>query len=127
MARYIKNKIFEQAKKLANEKKLLFVQDIIDFLPLSKPTFYNYFPVGSNEFNELNKILDENKVAIKTSLRAKWYQSDNATLQMALYKLTSNAEEHKKLQQNYIDHTSKDDKIDSNKIEIVFTSNTNED
>ena len=65
MARYCKNKIFEQAKKLANEKKLLFVQDIIDFLPLSKPTFYDYFPVGSNEFNELNKILDENKVAIK--------------------------------------------------------------
>lgn len=100
--RYKKNEIFQQAKKLATEKKLLFLQDIIDFLPVSKQTFYDYFPVGFDEMDELRKILDENKVAIKSSLREKWYQSDNATLQMALYKLSSNPEEHRLLQQNYV-------------------------
>src|SRR5690606_7367318 len=99
--RYNKKKMFEKSKKLATEKKLLFIQDIIDFLPMSKQTFYDYYPLGSDELDELRKILDENKIAIKSSLRAKWYNSDNATLQMALYKLTSNDDEHRKLNQYY--------------------------
>lgn len=97
-----KNELFEQAKKIAVSETVIFVQDIIDKLPVSKSTFYEYYPDGSEELDTLKKILDTNKVAIKENLRYKWLHSDNATLQMALYKLTSNDEEHRKLQQNYI-------------------------
>lgn len=98
---YDADKLYRKSLDLARDKKLLFIQDIIDFLPLSKATFYDYYPLGSDRLNELKKILDENKVSIKSSLRAKWYNSDNATLQMALYKLTSNDEEHRRLNQYY--------------------------
>jgi hypothetical protein len=104
MARYDKSKIFKQAQELATKHKLLFVQDIIDFLPLSTSTFYEYFPAESEQMEILRKILDENKVAIKASLRARWYHSDNATLQMALYRLTATADEHRVLNQHYIAH-----------------------
>ena len=83
-----KNELFEQAKKIAVSKTVIFVQDIIDKLPVSKSTFYEYYPDGSEELDTLKKILDTNKVAIKENLRYKWFHSDNATLQMALYKLT---------------------------------------
>lgn len=111
MSRYNKKEIFENSKKLVEKHKLLFIQDIIDFLPLSKPTFYDYYPLGSDELNELKKMLDGNKVAVKSYLRAKWEVSDNATLQMALYKLASNEEEHKKLAQNYTDFTTKGESL----------------
>lgn len=118
MALYDKDKIFEQAKQVATDKKLLSVTDIVDFLPLARSHFYNYFPDGSPELEELRKILDGNKIAIKTSLRAKWYNSDNATLQMALYRLAASPEEHRALNQHYIDHTSKGNEVYNKVIDL---------
>jgi hypothetical protein len=62
---------------------------------------------------------------MKAKMRSKWYESDNATLQLALYRLTSSNDEHKKLNQNYTDITSKNEKID-NKFEIEILTNQNE-
>ena len=68
------NKIFEQSKELIEKHKLFFIEDIISFLPITKPTFYDYFKVDSNEFNELKELLDKNKIEVKSSLRSKWYK-----------------------------------------------------
>jgi hypothetical protein len=108
---YDRTKIFEQAKEMIVKHKLFFVEDIVAFLPISKPTFYDYYPIDSNEINELKEMLDKNKIEIKTSMRSKWYKSDAPALQMALYKLAASPEEHKLLQMNYTDHTSKNEKI----------------
>ena len=104
MTLYDKNYIFKQAKKLAVKKKLIFVQDVIDYLPLSTSTFYEYFPAASEEAEILRKILDTNKIETKASMRAKWYESNNPTLQLALYRLTATPEEHRALNQHYIAH-----------------------
>lgn len=117
MAIYDKKEIFEQSKQLAKEKKLLSMQDIIDFLPLSESRFYDFFPKSSEELEILRKILNKNKVSIKTSMRAKWYNSENPTLQMALYRLAANADEHRQLNQHYIDHTSDGKGLQINIIE----------
>lgn len=103
--------IFEQSKKLIVKHKLLFIQDVVDFLPITRQTFYRYFPLESEEMQEIKKLIDENKISIKSNLRAKWYNSDNATLQLALYRLTANEDEHRMLNQRYIDHTSGGEKI----------------
>ena len=103
--------IFEQSKDLIVKHKLLFVKDIVDFLPITRKTFYNYFPDGSEELAEISKLLDINKVSIKANLRGKWYNSDNATLQLALYRLVADSEEHRMLNQHYVDHTTNGDKI----------------
>jgi hypothetical protein len=111
MMAYDRNKIFEQAKDLIVEHKLYFVEDIVALLPISKPTFYEYFQIDSNELNELKGLLETNKVELKVSMRSKWYQSDAPALQLALYKLIASPEEHQSLQMNYVDHTTKGDKI----------------
>lgn len=108
---YNTTEIFEQSKKLIVKHKLLFIQDVVDFLPITRQTFYRYFPLESEEMQEIKKLIDENKISIKSNLRAKWYNSDNATLQLALYRLTANEDEHRMLNQRYIDHTSGGEKI----------------
>lgn len=123
--KYNKEKLFEQAKQAVTENKLIFVEEIVSFLPCCKTTFYEYFPDGSDGLNELKTLLDDNTVSIKSGLRNKWYESENPTLQIALYRLTSRDDEHKKLNQSYIDHTSKNEKIDT-KFEIEIITNPNE-
>lgn len=123
--KYNKEKLFEQAKEAVAKKKLIFIEEIVSFLPCCKTTFYDYFPDGSNELNELKTMIENNTVDIKSKLRTKWYESDNPTLQIALYRLTSRDDEHKKLNQTYVDHTSKNEKID-NKFEIEVITNNNE-
>lgn len=122
---YKTEELFATAKKAAIENKLIFIEEIVSFLPCDKTTFYLHFPIESNQYNELRRIIDDNKVSMKSKMRNKWYESDNATLQLALYRLTSSEDEHKKLNQNYTDITSKNEKIDT-KFEIEILTNQNE-
>jgi hypothetical protein len=101
---YDRVKIFEQAKEVIVKKNLLFIEDVVAFLPIAKKTFYEYFPLDSNESNELKELLETNKINIKVSMRSKWYESDNATLQMGLMKLISTNEELRKLSMNTQSH-----------------------
>lgn len=98
---YNKTEIFETAKKKIVEHKLFFVEDIVAFLPISKKTFYEYFPVESDESNELKELLNQNKTELKVSMRSKWYKSNAPALQMALMKLICTDEERKKLAMQY--------------------------
>lgn len=100
---YDKQKIFEQAKEMIVKHKLFFVEDIVAFLPISKPTFYEYFPVDSNEVNELKGLLETNRVELKVSMRSKWYKSNAPALQMALMKLIATPEELKKLSMQFVE------------------------
>lgn len=101
---YDRKKIFEQAKEVTISKRLIFVEEVVAFLPISKKTFYEWFPIDSNECDELKGLIDVNKISLKTSMRKKWYDSENATLQMGLMKLLATPEEHRKLSQSYVDN-----------------------
>ena len=101
----------EKAIDAIKKNKLIFVEDICSMIGIAKSTYYEHFREGSNDSNELTSLLDENKISLKVSLRKKWFDSDNATTQMALYKLCSTDVEHKKLQQNYSDVTSKGESL----------------
>jgi hypothetical protein len=100
---YDKKKIFEQAKQMIVKHKLFFIEDIVAFIPISKPTFYEYFPIESNEVNELKELLHLNRTELKVSMRSKWYKSNAPALQMALMKLIANEDELRKLSISYID------------------------
>lgn len=108
---YKTQELKEQALKAIEKHKLFFVEDVIAFLPCSKPTFYDHFPSESNDYKEIAEALTKNKVEVKTSLRSKWYKSNSAPLQLALYKLIANPDEHKALQMQYNDHTTGGEKI----------------
>ena len=108
---YDRKKIFEQAKEVIVKHKLFFVEDIVAFLPISKPTFYDFFNPESNELNELKGLLETNRTELKVSMRSKWYKSNAPALQMALMKLIATPEELKKLSMQYNDHTTGGEKI----------------
>ena len=59
---YDKKKIFEQSKEVTVKNKLFFIEDIVAFLPCDKTTFYRYFKPNSEEYNELNELLGQNKI-----------------------------------------------------------------
>jgi hypothetical protein len=98
---YDRKKIFEQAKEVTVKHKLFFIEDIVAFLPCQKSTFYDFFPVDSNEMNELKELLETNRTSLKVSMRSKWYTSNAPALQMALMKLIASPEELRKLSMNH--------------------------
>lgn len=102
---YDRVKIFEQAKEMIVKHKLFFVDDIVAFLPCSKSSFYEFYPDGSDELDELKELLNVNRTTLKVSMRSKWYTSNAPALQMALMKLICNDEERKKLSMQYTENT----------------------
>ena|SRR5690606_38770819 len=113
---YDRKKIFEQAKEMIVKHKLFFVEDIVAFLPISKPTFYDFFPVASNEFNDLKELLEQNRTELKVSMRSKWYKSNAPALQMALMKLIASPDELKRLSMQYSENVHKVKEFDITKI-----------
>jgi hypothetical protein len=111
---YDRKKIYEQAKEVIVKHKLFFIEDIVAFLPISKPTFYEYFDIDSNEFNELKELLETNRVTLKVSMRSKWYTSNAPALQMALMKLIATPEELKKLSMTFVEseNTNRNENFD---------------
>lgn len=109
---YDKKKIYEQAEESIKKNNLFFIEDIVAFLPCSKPTFYDFFPPDSNELNTLKDLLDDNKVKTKSSIRAKLWKSNKASELLALYRLIATPDEHRLLNQTYLEtkntHTVKD-------------------
>lgn len=108
---YDRVKIFEQAKEMIVKHKLFFVDDIVAFLPCSKSSFYEFYPDGSDELDELKELLNQNRTTLKVSMRSKWYTSNAPALQMALMKLIATPEELKKLSMQFIesDNTNKNE------------------
>lgn len=95
--------LLKESIRLINEKKLFFIEDVVSFLPCTKATFYQHFKIDSDELNQIKAELEKNRVAIKSSMRNKWYNSTNPTLQIALMKLICTDEERKKISNNYIE------------------------
>lgn len=115
---YDRVKVFEQAKEVIVKHKLFFVDDIVAFLPCSKQTFYDFFPVNSDQLDELKALLETNRTTLKVSMRSKWYTSNAPALQMALMKLIATPEELRKLSMQFIEseNTNKNQNFDVTKI-----------
>ncbi len=115
---YDRAEIFEQAKEVTKENNLFFIEDIIAYLPISKPTFYEFFSVDSNELNDLKELLEHNRVSLKVSMRKKWQDNPAPALQMALMKLIASPEELKKLSMQFIEseNTNLNKNFDISKI-----------
>ena len=115
---YDRVKIFEQAKEVIVKHKLFFMDEVPDFLPCSRSTFYDFFPDGSDELDTLKSLISVNKTHIKTSMRSKWYKSDAPALQLALMKLIATPEELRKLSMQFIEseNTNKNQNFDISKI-----------
>lgn len=94
----------EDLEKIAVEaikkNRLIFIEDIIAYLPCHKSTFYEHFPNESDLYKRLVNLLEANRTELKVSMRSKWYKSNSPALQMGLMKLLSSDEELRKLSMN---------------------------
>ena len=116
---YDQKKIYEQAKKAIEDNNLFFIEDVVAFIPCGKTTFYDFFPIDSNELNTLKELMEDNKIKEKAKIRIKLMESNKAAELLALYRLLATKEEHQKLNQSYVDHTSKGDKMEATPT-VVF-------
>ena len=124
---YDRKKIFEQAKEAILKHKLFFMDEVPDFLPCGRSTFYDYFPDGSDELDTLKSLISINKTQVKTSMRSKWYTSNAPALQMALMKLIATPEELKKLSMQFIESENKNTNNTPNSINIKIIKPIEED
>lgn len=83
-----------QALEEISKRKLVFIDEVVSYLPCSVATFYNY---KLETLETIKAALNKNKVDLKSGLRKKWYESDNATKQVALYKLIGTDDEAHRL------------------------------
>jgi len=87
-------KMIKDCLKAIEKHNLLFIEDIISYVPFSKNTFYTH---KLHENDDIKKALDFHRVSMKVGLRKKWYASDNPTVQIALYKLIATESEYERL------------------------------
>lgn len=86
-------------KILEKHPDIYFFSDLCDELGYNRQYLYSVeFSPDKNDI--LKQALEKNKKIIKRGLRNKWYQNDNATTQVALYKLLADDEELSRLNNN---------------------------
>lgn len=107
---YSKRKIYKQALQTIKDKKLFFIEDIVALLPCTKSTFYSFFNIDSDEMNTIKEALEVNKVEVKASMRKKWFDSENPSLQISLMKIIGTDEEAHRLNGSKQETTLKGDK-----------------
>lgn len=105
---YDKEELEKKALIAIKKHKLVFLEEVISYLPCSKSTFYDLRLHESDLIKEEIQLI---KVGLKIKMRKKWTDSENASLQIANYKLLASDEELTRLTSNKHDHTTKGDKI----------------
>ena len=109
---YDREKIYKQALSALKENKdIHFIDDLLCFLPISRPTFYDFFPVDSDKLNTIKEGIELNKLKAKIDIRKKLYNGDKAAELISLYKLIGTDDERRALSMQSIDHTTKGDKL----------------
>lgn len=108
-----KEDLFKRAVDiLENDQELVFIEELAIEMGISKTTLYKYFKDGSDELDVIKGLILDNKASLKKKLRNKWYNSDNATLNVCAYKLLSNS-----LERDLLADRSKNDNANAN-IEV---------
>jgi len=92
-----------KALEVAKKYNCIFIEEVATAMGISKQTYYDH---KLDELDELKILIEGNKFKIKNGLRAKWYENNNATTEIALYKLTATKEELHQLSTNRNENTN---------------------
>jgi len=86
--------------ELIKEKKIAFLDHCFAYATFSRATAYNY---NLDKLDSIRDAINKNRVSAKNYMLNKWIASTNATLQISAFRLLSDQEEHRLLNQSYID------------------------
>ena len=76
----------------------------------SRATAYNH---NLDKLDSIKELIYSNRRRGVTTLLSKWLNSENATLQLAAMRLIGESEERQMLNQQYIDHSTKGEKLNA--------------
>ena len=79
------------------------------YMGCSRATAYNH---NLDKLDSIKEAIFKNRRKGVTSLKAKWLKSENPTLQLAAMRMMCEPDEHRALNQNYSDITTKGEKIE---------------
>ena len=65
---YNTEELYKMALKIIKEREVRTIEGVIALMPCTKPTFYDHFSVGSDEFNAIKRELNIKKVEGKERL-----------------------------------------------------------
>ena len=104
---YDKGELEKIALEMIEEHKLTKISHLATFMPCSRSTFYDLELDKSDIIKETLYKIRENK---KKKMTDKWAESDNATLQIAAFKLMADEDELTRLnsQKTEVEHSFTD-------------------
>ena len=112
-----KKKAEEEIIKIIQDNGVLKISHIFNYYKkITRATFYNW---GFDKLDSIKEGIEGNQESAKQIMIHKWISSDNATLQIAAFRLLADKEEHQKLNQSYIDHSNKDGTLRQVEVTIV--------
>lgn len=97
---YKTKELEDRALSVIRKYKLIWITECPSFMDIAMDTFYNH---GLEKSEVLKKEIQKNRDELKVGIRKKWYESDNPTLQIALYRLISTEDEFAKLTRQNVD------------------------
>lgn len=112
-----KKDLYDKAiEAIERDDNILFIDDIVAELSISKATFYSWWPKGSETYNKLWELILKNRIKVKKYIRLKLRVSGKAAELLSLYRMICTEEERRNINQNYLDVKADVD----GKIEIGF-------
>lgn len=116
---YDSDDLEKQAIAVIEAHRLVFIDEVCAYLPCSRTTFYDK---ELDKSDAIKSALYRVRTAKKVSLRARWEEGDNPTLQMGLYKLLATPEELSALSMQNVDIKSNGKTIAPTIIQFVDDS-----
>lgn len=110
---YDKVDLEKKALAVIKRHKIRFVSHLEGFLPCNRATYYN---LGLDKLDTLKDAIEANRKSSKVRALNRWEKSDNATLQVAFYKLIADEDEAGRLNGS----TQKIEQSGKLKIEIEY-------
>ena len=87
---YDREEILKQAIANAEAEECVTLEEVIQTLPIASSTFYLW---ELEKSEDLKNIINAVKVRLKKKMRRNWRNSENATLQIAEFKLMASDDE----------------------------------
>lgn len=113
---YNKADLIRLSLEAIEKNNLMFQSDILAYVPFSEKTFYNQ---KLQEVQPIKRALEDNRIKTKNSLKAKWYLSDNPTVQIALFKLIGSEDEVHRLSGTKHEQTNTHQFIDGITVKVI--------
>lgn len=95
---YNREQIEREIIEVIKKEKITFFGDLVVYIAPAMSTLYEW---QLEKSEDIKRELAINRINTKKKLRNNWEQSDNATLQLALYKLIGDDDELERLNTNY--------------------------